>query len=223
MKDVLGQILPFAVAVCVSPVQIIAVILLLFSKRPIPNASALVVGFIVGLAAVLGLLVALASAQDLTTGSDGSSGVAWGRIVLGVLLLVAAVRRFRSRPGPDDEPAMPSWMEGIQSFSVARSAGMGVLLGAVTPKMIAMALAAAAAIAGGGLTGEQDLIAVACYTVIASIGVAAPLVVALAMGDRAQPVLDGWKDWLAHNNTAVMAVLFLVFGAVLVGQGLQTL
>jgi threonine/homoserine/homoserine lactone efflux protein len=222
MNGVLGQILPFAVAVCVSPVQIIAVILLLFSDRPVPNAGALVGGFVVGLAGVLGLLVVLATTQEVTSGSSGSSGVAWGRIVLGVVLVAAAVRKFRSRPGPDDEPSMPSWMEGIQSFSVARSFGLGVLLGAVNPKMLAMALAAAATIAGAGLPDGEDVVAVAFYTVIASIGVAAPLVVAVAMGDRAQPVLDNWKDWLGRNNTAVMAVLFLVFGAVLVGQGLQT-
>jgi hypothetical protein len=35
-------------------------------------------------------------------------------------------------------------------------------------------------------------------------------------------VLDGWRGWLSTHNDAVMAVLFLVFGVVLIGQGLQT-
>jgi len=41
-----------------------------------------------------------------------------------------------------------------------------------------------------------------------------------AMGDKAAPVLDGWKTWLAANNATVMIVLFVVFGVVLIGKGI---
>lgn len=223
MLDVLGQVLPLAIAVCVSPVQIIAVILLLFSERPRANATALVIGFAVGVAAFLALSVVLASTLDLGAGSDRATGVAWGRLALGVLLLFAAVRKFRGRPGPDDEPTMPSWMEGMQTFTSGRSLATGLALGALNPKMIAMGLAAATLITAAGLGGTDEAVLIGVYTVIASLGVATPLVVAVAMGDRATPVLDDWRAWLERHNAAVMAVLFLVFGAVLIGQGLQTL
>ena len=36
-------------------------------------------------------------------------------------------------------------------------------------------------------------------------------------------VLEGWKGWLSAHNDAVMAALFLVFGVVLISQGLQSL
>src|SRR6478736_798349 len=51
----------------------------------------------------------------------------------------------------------------------------------------------------------------------AAMGVLAPVVVFLTMGDRAGPVLDDLKRWLAHNNAAIMAVLFLVIGAKILG------
>jgi hypothetical protein len=41
------------------------------------------------------------------------------------------------------------------------------------------------------------------------------------LGDRSPRVLDGWKSWLAQNNATVMSVLFLIFGVVLVGQGIE--
>jgi hypothetical protein len=53
--------------------------------------------------------------------------------------------------------------------------------------------------------------------------VALPLVVYFAMGARAAEILNGWKTWLAVNNAAVMAVLFLVFAAVLIGNGIAGL
>ena len=40
---------------------------------------------------------------------------------------------------------------------------------------------------------------------------------------RAQPILDTWKAWLSQNNATVRAVLFLDFGAVLIGKGIAAL
>jgi hypothetical protein len=59
--------------------------------------------------------------------------------------------------------------------------------------------------------------------VVASLSIAVPVVFALAGGERAAHVLDGWRTWLAAHNSAVMAVLFLVFGVVLFSQGLSGL
>jgi hypothetical protein len=53
--------------------------------------------------------------------------------------------------------------------------------------------------------------------------IAVPVVFSLTGGERAAHVLDGWRVWLAAHNTAMMAVLFLVFGAVLFSQGLRGL
>jgi hypothetical protein len=40
------------------------------------------------------------------------------------------------------------------------------------------------------------------------------------MGDRAVKALDGMTTWLAANSNAVMAVLLLVIGAKLLGDGI---
>ena len=47
------------------------------------------------------------------------------------------------------------------------------------------------------------------YVLVAALGVAAPLVVTLAMGEKAQAILDTWKAWLGQNNAVVMTVLSL--------------
>jgi hypothetical protein len=41
------------------------------------------------------------------------------------------------------------------------------------------------------------------------------------MGERAVQMLDGLKTWLAANSNAVMAVLLLVIGAKLLGDGIS--
>ena len=51
----------------------------------------------------------------------------------------------------------------------------------------------------------------------------APLVLYLVAGQRAAATLDSWKTWATGHNAAVMAVLFLVFGLKLVGDGIAVL
>jgi Sap, sulfolipid-1-addressing protein len=223
MNGVLGAILPLAIAVTISPVPIIAAILLLLTRKPLPNGAAYLVGFTLGVGVVLGLLVWVAGSLNLSSGSGPSKGLGAVELVLGLLLLVAAMRKFQSRPMPGTTPSMPKWMDGIASFTPARSLVVGIVIGAANPKNLAVGIAAAAAIASASLSSGDEVVAIVVYVVIAVLGVAAPLAVMLAVGGKAQAILDSWKSWLAQNNQTVMAVLFLVFAVVLIGKGIAAL
>jgi hypothetical protein len=220
MRTVIGDILPFAVVVMVSPVNIVAAILLLFSRRPLTNASWYLAGFVAGVAGVVALLIVLADAIGLSSENDRSRAASWLLVILGAYLLLVAVRKFRSRPGPDDEPALPKWMDGIAGFSSGRSLAVGAGIGAGNPKNIAVGLAAAVTVSSAGLAVGDQVLTAAIYVVLASLGVAAPIVAMLVLGDRAPTVLEDWKAWLTRNNAAMMAVIFLFFGVFLIGKNL---
>jgi hypothetical protein len=218
LNGVLGALLPLAIAVTISPIPIIAEILLLFTKKPVANAGAYLAGFIVGIAVVLGILVVVANVINLSK-SGPSKGAGTVQILLGVLLLVAAVRRFRSRPEPGEVAQTPKWMNGIAGFTPGRSLGIGAAIGAANPKNIAVGVAAAVTVSAASLSAGQTTISIVAYVVVAALGVAAPLMVTISFRDRAQLILNGWKTWLGQNNAAVMAVLFLVFAVILIGKG----
>ncbi len=219
MNGVLGALLPLAIAVTISPLPIIAEILLLFTTKPTPNAGAYLIGFVVGVAAVLGILVVVADAVNVSE-SGPSKGAGTLQLVLGALLLAAAVRRFRGRPKDGEVTPPPKWMDGIAAFTPGKSVGIGMAIGAANPKNIAVGVAAAVTISAAGLSTSQSIVAIVVYVVIAALGVAAPLAVVVALGDRAAPILQAWRAWLEQNNATVMAVLFLVFAVVLIGKGI---
>jgi hypothetical protein len=114
-------------------------------------------------------------------------------------------------------------MAGIASFTAGKSFGTGLVIGAINPKNLAMSLAAAVTISAAALSTREDISTVVVYALIGAAGVAAPLVVAVAMGNRSTAILDSWKAWLTQNNAVVMAVLFAVIGAVLIGKGITGL
>jgi hypothetical protein len=64
-------------------------------------------------------------------------------------------------------------------------------------------------------------VAWAAFTLIASIGVAAPVVMYFALGNGAAALLDRLKTWMAAHNAAIMAVLCLIIGVKLVGDAIS--
>src|SRR3954471_2336462 len=103
MGQGISEILTFAVGVALSPVPIIAVILMLFSRRARVNGPAFLIGWVIALGAVSTAVYALSDAGDPATSSTASDTIAWGKIALGVLLLLFAARTWRGRPGPGEE------------------------------------------------------------------------------------------------------------------------
>ena len=140
--------------------------------------------------------------------------------MLGALLVVVALRQWRKRPKPGEEPPMPKWMDSMVDFSPVKAAGAGVVLSAVNPKNLLLALSAAATIAATNISGVDQALSYLVFGLIATIGVATPVVIYFSMGDRAQPILADLKTWLARHNAAIMAVIFLVIGAKIIGQGI---
>lgn len=46
------------------------------------------------------------------------------KIVLGLLLVLLAVKQWRGRPRGDAGPELPAWMKTIDTFTPVKSAGM---------------------------------------------------------------------------------------------------
>jgi threonine/homoserine/homoserine lactone efflux protein len=220
MGEAIGQLLPFAVGVAVSPMPIVAVVLMLVTRRARTNGPAFLLGWIVGIAVAGAIVLAIAGPTNASDSGQPASWVNWLKLVLGLLLLLVAVREWRGRPQEGDEAATPKWMGALDAFTPPKAAGAGVLLGTINPKNLLLIVGGAAAVAQTGISGGDQAIAWAVFTLIASIGVGAPVVIYFALGDRAAKLLDGLKTWMARNNTVIMAVLCLIIAVKLIGDAI---
>ncbi|HMG28194.1 MAG TPA: GAP family protein [Acidimicrobiia bacterium] len=223
MGKAIGEVLPFAVGVAISPLAIVAVILVLFSARARVNGPVFALGWIVGVAVVSTVIYLLADAGDVSSGGSGSDTSYWLKLVVGVLLVLFAFRDWRKRPAESEADAQPKWMSAIDTLAPVKTGGLAVALAALNPKNLALSLAAGASLAQAGVSGGEATVGLVVFVVIASLSVIVPVVTYLVGGDRAAGVLEGWRTWLSTNNAAVMAVVFLIFGVVLFSQGLRGL
>jgi hypothetical protein len=223
MGQGISEVLTFAIGVAISPIPIIAVILILFSRRARVNGPVFLLAWVLSLAAVGTVAYLLSHDGNVATSSTASDSVSWGKIALGAGLLMLARRNWRKRPTPGAEPEMPKWMARVDSLSPVKAFGLGVALAVVNPKNLILTLGAATGLAQLGLSTSDAIVSLTVFVVIASLTIAGPVLYAAFGGEKARAALDSTKTWLGTHNAAVMAVLFLVFGIDLISKGLPPL
>jgi threonine/homoserine/homoserine lactone efflux protein len=223
MGQGISEVLTFAIGVAISPIPIIAVILMLFSRRARVNGPVFLVAWVVALAAVSVVAYVLSRDGSVSTSSTSMDSVSWGKIALGAGFLMLARRDWRKRPAPGEEPAMPQWLATVDSLSPVKAFGLGVLLAVVNPKNLVLTLGAATGLAQLGLSTSDAVVSLAVFVLIASLTILGPVLYAMFGGDKARASLDSAKSWLGTHSAAVMAVLFLVFGIDLIAKGLPPL
>ncbi len=217
MGSVIGDFLGNAIGVAISPIPIIAVILMLFTAKATANSLGFLLGWISGLA-VAGAVV-LALGLEGSDGGEAESG-GWIKIAIGALFLLLGAKQWSGRPTGDAEPEMPGWMASIDQFTAMKSFGLAFLLSAVNPKNLGLTIAAVVKITGGGLSSGEEIASLAIFVAIASLTVATPVLLNLVLGSKAEGSLTVMKDWLVANNNTVMTVLFVVLGAKVLGDGI---
>jgi threonine/homoserine/homoserine lactone efflux protein len=225
MGSLIEEVVPAAFGVVlVNPLPILAAILMLLSARGRSTAAAFVLGWGTGMAVVLGLLLFVVPADpyvgDESAPSTLSSVV---RLAIGLGLSFLAVRQWRQRPDPEKTSSTPAWMAKLEKASPIVAFGFGAMMSGINPKNLAFNIAAVVAIAQAQVTEGERLIGTVLYVLLATVGVAAPVIWYLVDRERAREKLAAWKVWLTTNYRLIVAVVLFVFGIVLSSQGLGEL
>ena len=103
MSDSLPQLLFLAVGGAIAPPLLLLTILFLGSRRPLPNATALALGYFATCAAIG---IAGLTLFDGAAGAGGDASTA-GRVIsasVGGLLIVLGLRSLLNAPDPDAQP-----------------------------------------------------------------------------------------------------------------------
>jgi len=223
MLAAIGEVLPMAVAVATSPIQVIAVLVLLFSERGRSTGSAFALGWLVGLACVGALTLVLADPARVDSRNEPSTVGSILQLILGGLLLWLAVRQWTGRPQDGQAAKTPKWMAGLERASPAKVAVMGAALSGLNPKFVVFTISAALSVAQTGTSVSGAIVGLAIFIVLASSTVIGPVVWYFLAPDSAARVLGGWHSWLVANTTLVMTLLFLIFGVLLISKGVSGL
>jgi threonine/homoserine/homoserine lactone efflux protein len=221
--EAIGQVLAFGVGVALSPIPIIAVVLMLATPKGRVNGPAFLAGWILGLAVVGTVVLLVASGAEASENGDPAEGLSIVKLGLGVLLLVVAARQWRGRPKGETAPELPKWMRTIDTFTPPRAGGIAFALSAVNPKNLLLTIGAGAAIAQTGTSSAAQAVALAVFVLLGTLGPGIPVAIYFLMRDRADAILESMRGWMARENATIMAVLCLIIGAKLIGDAISGL
>lgn len=223
MGEAIGQILSYGVAVALSAFPIIGVVLMLATPRARTNGPALLLGWSLGLALVGTIVLLVSGGAGPSEQGQPADWVSALDLTLGVLLLWVAVKEWRGRPRDGKEVPLPKWMRTVDSFTPVKALALGTAMSAVNPKNLLLSIAAASAIARTDTSAGAQAVALAVYVVLGALGPGTPVVLYFALRERSKHILDDLKAWMEQHNTAIMAVICLLFAAKLVGNAVSDL
>lgn len=219
--QVIGDVLAPAVGIALSPVPIIAAILMLLSPKAGRTAPAFACGWFAGVLVVALAVMLFVPASAAAGQGGGGTAVGVVKLALGALFLVLAAVQWRKRPAPGEAAALPKWMSGIDRMSPGAAFGLGAALAALNPKNLPLALTAGLSLAQ--LSGGASALALLVFLLLACSSVLAPVVAHALFSRRMKRPLARLKDWLTANNATVMFLVFLILGVVTFGKGLAAL
>jgi Sap, sulfolipid-1-addressing protein len=220
MGDAVGGSIGYALGIAVSPIPIAALILVLLSTRPRSGSAAFTVGWVVGIGSVATIAVVT---PLFDAGEDPSDRRGWFRLIVGIVLLVAAARRWITRPGRDVEPTVPPLMRAVDGVGRFGVLGIGFALAAFNPKDMLLAAAGGGEIASADLAPGATTVALIFFTAVAASTAIAPVGAYLIAGQRLDGHLERARTWLIRHNPVVMAIVLLAVGVLFVAEGIHIL
>jgi threonine/homoserine/homoserine lactone efflux protein len=220
MNEVVGAILPLALGITISPIPVVAAILMLLSPRAKGTSVGFLGGWVTGIVVAVTAFTLLAAVLPDADSSHSAPAKGVVQLILGALLFMVAAKQWRGRPREGQQADPPKWMGAIDSMNAAKGAGLGFLLSAVNPKNLIMSAGAGVAIGSAELSGARSAVAIGLFTLIAAASVAVPVVAYLVAADRLTRPLEALHGWLLKENATIMAVLLVVIGVSLVGKGI---
>jgi hypothetical protein len=223
MGAAIGELLPLAVAIAISVTTIITTVLMLLSPKAKSRTVGLLVGCVVGVGGTVALFTLLADMLPTQDSGGSSLEASVIRMVVGVLLVVLALRQWRGRPASGDRAELPKWMAGVDSIMPGKALVLGLLLSAVVPKNLLLALSAGLIVGEAAFSNGRAALVIVVFTAIATSTVAVPVVAHLVAPARMAGPFERLREWLVEKNVAIMVVLLLVIGVVMIGNSIASL
>ena len=212
----------FALVAATSPLALASVLVVLTGVQARLKGAALAVGFVGGQAAFVLLVLTIGTASS-PDGKNHPAVVDSIEITFGIALLVTAsyVHRHRSDlavRGPS--PRTAAIRSRLANLRPSTALGTGAVMGFGGPKRIGVTIVVSAAIAAAGLGTAEAVALAVVYIAVATILVWVPVLLYVALGQRATEWLANRERWIGQHKVPLTFYPSAVLGTVLVLDGI---
>jgi len=201
--------------ISLEPIPLTAFILVLASKRGVRKGAAFIFGWLVSLAVVVAVTVAITGNNPPRSKTAPSLAALAVKIMIGAVLLVIAVRKWRRLREPKPPKKVPAWQTGIDKMSP----WFAMVLGPLTQPW-GLVAAGVAVIVEAKLSSWQDYVALFSFCVVATASYLAMEIYAGFRPDETQAFLTRTRTWIDTHTDQVIIIVSLVLGFWLVADSI---
>jgi len=222
MGAVIVYLLPLVIGAALLPAWIILALFLLRGEGGVLKALAFAAGAMT-VRVVQGVLFGFVFSEATDASGEGGSDLITSTLllVLGILMLISAVKKWRKEEDPDAPP--PKWIETLGGLSAIQAFGMGTVLMVLSIKQWVFTLSAIAVIEQGELSLAGSALIYLLFVLAAQSLVLAPILVSAVAPTQAARMLDAIQGWLERNNRAVVIAASSIFGVWFLWMGIAGL
>jgi Sap, sulfolipid-1-addressing protein len=220
MGTVFLQMLPLALG-SIAPVMIGVVILFLSTTNGLVKSITFVVGKYIAYLLWSCALLALAGRISTTNPRSTGTAVAVLFMLLGVVLLIFAVKTFFGEDDPDAPP--PKIMVMLDKMGAGKLLVAGFLLSIGQIRFIGLLVIGVAIIAAANLSTAENIISVLVLCLIMIWTLLIPIIGFLVMGERRDSAMKSMREWLNRNQRIVNVIVLAFFGIALLIKGLSVI
>ncbi|MDQ2632783.1 MAG: GAP family protein [Pseudomonadota bacterium] len=222
LADAIGKMLPAVMAIALTPIQIVAAVVVLGGPQGRAGGFAFLTGWLVALGALVTVAILLVDKLG-ESGRTPTPLLHWLQLAAGLLLLSMAIRLWRRRTKNGEEPVTPKWLASLGEARPVQAFMAGASTAAANPKIVALVLSSATSIAYLALSAWQ-LVAVAVLFVLLGSTPLITLVVAHATGGLATASrIRDLKGFMLRHNDVILTVVLAMLGVSVLGNGISGL
>lgn len=204
------------------PFYPIVVLVLLQGQSGLVKALAFVAGNVaVRLAQGVLFGLVLGSAMGASSEDGQRLGVSTLLLIVGILLLITAVKKWQKAEDPDAPP--PQWMTAISDLSAVKAVGAGALFVTIAIKQWVFTLSAIGVISEAGLGEAAGMGLYLFYALATQTLVLTPILVCAVAPQQSARLLKAAQSWLERRNRVIVIAVSLVFGVWFLYKGVSGL
>lgn len=209
------DLLLIGLVITLEPIPLTAFILVLASKGGVRKGAAFIFGWLLSLAIVVAGTVLITGNKPPKPSTAPSLAALAVKILIGVALVLIAVRQRRrmGKPRPPKKP--PKWQTGIDNMSPWYAMGLAPLT-----QPWGLVAAGVATIVEAKLSSWQSYIALFLFCLVATAIYLAMELYAGFRPEKSQAFLSSTRTWIDTHTDQVIIVVSLVLGFWLVGKSI---
>ena len=219
----IANIAPLALGVAISPLPVVAMLVLLLTKGARRNSLVTLACWILGVSFTIGIAIAFAGRLPQPRHGDDLPAEWVFAILLGIALIItAAISYFGRRDKPQGgEP--PAWLKRVDNLTPWGGAVIALSNAVTSPKNMALTLTAGLVIARAAVSPAEVAASALVFVAIATLLMAIPVVFYFVGGEHSVRILTRWKDRITLHASAFIEIVLVVIGIAMTARGISNL